>query len=245
MKNSIFRTGVRWVLLAVFLKSLAASGQMLDGVPSAMVKLFGDNSFTAQAEMRVMNSNHVVLLQMPSAFAADESKLRLDLDVKLIKSSTIAPEYIKMFVQAGKDRITSVVRPDKRMTYIIYPGARTYSTMQLSPVDAEIANQKLEKKPLGKETIDGHACVRNQTVVRSPKGAVLLQATTWNAADLKDFPIQIQMTDSGNSTILHFMNVTLAKPDPKLFDIPAGFKEEGVKQTAPPSNNAPATKKKQ
>lgn len=238
MKNSIFRTGLRWVLLAVFLKALTGDAQMLDGVPSAMVKLFGGNAFTAQAEMRVMNSNHVTLLQMPTAFAADESRLRLDLDIKLIKSRTIAPEMIKMFVQAGKDRITSVVRPDKKMTYIIYPSARMYSVMQISPADAEIANQKLEKKPLGKETIDGHACVKNQVMVRNPKGTVILQATTWNAADLKDFPIQIEMKDNGNSTILHFMNVSLVRPDPKLFDIPAGFKEEGA-----PKSAAPAKKK--
>jgi hypothetical protein len=241
MKNSIFRTGFLWVLLAVFLKALTAQAQMLDGVPSAMVKLFGGDSFTAQAEMRVMNSNHVLLLQMPTAFAADESKLRLDLDMKLIKSSMIAPEMIKMFIQAGKDRVTSVIRPDKKMTYIIYPTARIYSTMQLSPTDAEVANQKLEKKALGKETIDGHACVKNQLVVRSPKGAVLLQATTWNASDLKDFPVQIQMQDGGNSTTLHFMNISLVKPDPKLFDIPAGFKEEGG---AAPKSPAPAAKKK-
>jgi hypothetical protein len=241
MKNSIFRTGLYWVLLAVFLKALTAQAQMLDGVPSAMVKLFGGNAFTAQAEMRVMNSNHVTLLQMPTAFAADESRLRLDLDIKLIKSSTVAPEMIKMFVQAGKDRITSVVRPDKKATYIIYPSAHMYSVMQMSAADVEIANQKLEKKSLGKETIDGHACVKNQTIVRSPKGTVLLQATTWNAVDLKDFPLQIEMKDSGNSTILHFMNVNLVKPDPKLFDIPAGFKEEGAPA---PKAAAPATKKR-
>jgi hypothetical protein len=241
MKNSIFRTGVRWVLLAVFLKALTVQAQMLDGVPSAMVKLFGGNSFTAQGEMRVTNSSHVLILQMPTAFAADETKLRLDLDMKLIKSSIVAPEMIKMFVQAGKDRITSVVRPDKKMTYIIYPGAHMYSVMPLSPSDAEIANQKLEKKQLGKETIDGHACVKNQAVVRSPKGTVLLQATTWNATDLKDFPIQIEMKDNGNSTILHFMNVNLVKPDPKLFDIPAGYKEEGAPA---PKAAAPAPKKK-
>ena len=238
MKNSIFRAGVRWVLVSVVLHCLAVHAQMLDGVPSAMVKLFGGNPFTAQAEMRVTNTNHVLVLQMPTAFAADETRLRLDLDMKLIKSSMVAPEMIKMFVQAGKDRVTSVVRPDKKMTYIIYPTARLYSIMQISPADAEIANQKLEKKSLGKETIDGHACVKNQVIVRSSRGAVLLQATTWNAADLKDFPIQIEMKDAGNSTTLHFKNVGLVKPDPKLFDIPAGFKEEGAaaaKSTAPPA----------
>ena len=53
MKNSIFRIGFRLGLLALFFKSLTASGQMPDGgVSSAMIKLFGDNAFTAQADMQ-------------------------------------------------------------------------------------------------------------------------------------------------------------------------------------------------
>jgi hypothetical protein len=242
MNNSIFRTGLRGVLLAVFLKSLTAMAQMPDGgVNSAMIKLFGDNGFTAQADMRVMNSNHVTWLQMPGAFASGDTKLRLDVDVKLIKSSSIPQAMIGMFVQAGKDRVTSVIRPDKKMTYIIYPGAHSYSSLPLSAADAEIANQKLEKKPLGKETLDGHACVKNQSTVKSSKGAVLMQATTWNATDMNDFPIQIELKESGNSTIIHFMNVKLAMPDPRLFEIPAGFKEEGA---STPKPSAPSPKKK-
>ena len=76
---------------------------------------------------------------------------------------------------------------------------------------------------------------------------MLLQATTWNATDLKDFPIQIEMKESGNSTIMHFMNVKLVTPDPQLFEIPAGFKEEGTpapKAAAPaPKATAPVPKK--
>ena len=227
MKHSIFRTGVRLAALALFLTSLAAVAQMPDaGVNSAMIKLFGDNPFTAQAEIRVMNSNHVTWLQMPGAFASGENKLRLDVDVKLIKSSAIPQAMIGMFVQAGKDRVTSVIRPDKRLTYIIYPGAQTYSTMPLSVADSEIASQKLEKKSLGKETLDGHACEKNLSTVKTARGGVLLQATTWNATDLNNFPIQVELKESGNSTIMHFVNVKLVKPDPRLFDIPAGFKEE-------------------
>jgi hypothetical protein len=184
-----------------------------------------------------MNSNHVVWLQMPSAVASADTKLRMDVDVKLIKSSSMAPAMVMMFQQAGKDRVTSVIRPDNKATYIIYPNARVYSSLPLGAADAEIATQKIEKKALGKETMDGHPCVRNQSTVKSAKGTVLLQATTWNASDLKDFPIQIEMKENGNSTIMHFMNVNLANPDPKLFDIPAGFKEEGgaPKQAAPPA----------
>jgi hypothetical protein len=246
MKNSIFRTGV-CLVLALFLQSLAAFGQMPGtGVTSAMVKLFGDNAFTAQAEVRVMNSNHVVWLQMPSAFASADTKLRLDVDVKLIKSSSIPAAMIGMAQQAGKDRVTSVIRPDKKATYIIYPNAKSFSTMPLSGADAEITTQKLEKKELGKETLDKHPVVRNISTVKNSKGGVVLQATTWNATDLNGFPIQIELKENGFSTIMHFININMVKPDSRLFDIPAGYVDENApaKKTAPPSNNAPATKKK-
>jgi hypothetical protein len=123
MKQSIFRNGLRLGLLAGFLLSLTALGQMTDaGVNSAMIKLFGDNAtFTAQADIRVMNSNHVVWLQMPSVFACTDAKFRVDVNMKLIKSTQVQPSTINTFKQLGMDRITSVIRPDKKATYIIYP----------------------------------------------------------------------------------------------------------------------------
>ena len=45
---------------------------------------------------------------------------------------------------------------------------------------------------------------------------------------------------TGLSTTMHFMNVSLVKPDPRLFDIPAGYKEEGG---SAPKPAAPAKKK--
>ena len=225
MKQSIFRTGVRLVLLAVFLKSLTALGQMPDaGVNSAMIKLFGENAaFTAQAEVRVLNSNRVVWLQMPGVFASADTKLRVDVDMNLIRSPSITPAMIK---QLGLDRITSVIRPDKKVTYNIYPSKKSYVSLPLSAEDAQIASQKLEKTPLGKETLDGHACVKNPSTVKSSKGAVLIQATTWNATDLKDFPIQIEIKEGGNTSIMHFQNINLTKPAPTLFDVPAGFRDD-------------------
>jgi hypothetical protein len=227
MKQSIFRNGLRLGLLAVFLQSLTALGQMPDaGVNSAMLKLFGDNpTFTAQADVRVMNSNRVTWLQMPSVFACTDSKFRVDVDMKLIKSTQVQPSTINTFKQLGMDRVTSVIRPDKQATYIIYPGAQSYASMPLSKEDVQLASQHVEKKPLGRETVDGHACVKNLSTVRNSKGTVLIQANTWNATDLKDFPIQIETRENGNTTVMHFQNVNLAKPDAKLFDVPAGFKQ--------------------
>jgi hypothetical protein len=228
MKKLIFHGALRLVLLAGLLKTLTATAQMPDaaGVNSAMIKLFGDNlAFTARADVQVFNSNRVMWLQMPSAFAGGNAKLRVDVDMKFLKSPAIKPATIATFKQLGMDRVTSIIRPDKKAIYIIYPGTRSYANMPLSIEDSELAKQKMEKKPLGRETIDGHACVKNLSTVKSPKGTVLLQAFTWNAADLKDFPVQIETKENGSTTIMHFQQVTLATPDPRLFDPPAGYKQ--------------------
>ena len=234
MKQLISRIAPCLVLLALLLSSLTAMAQMPD-MNSAVMKLFGDNpSFTAQADVRVVNSNRVEWFRMPSVFAAGDAKLRLDVDMKLIKSKEITPQMLANIKQLGMDKVTSVLRPDKKVKYLIYPTAQSYLAMPLSAEDTLVANEKMEKKPLGRETLDGHPCVKNTSIVKSTKGSTLIQATTWNATDLKDFPIQIEMKESGNTTIIHFQNVNLNKPDARLFDIPAGYKDANAQDKKPP-----------
>jgi hypothetical protein len=226
MKKLIFRGALRLGLLVIFLESLTAWAQMPGGANSAMIKLFGDNAaFTARAEVQVAGTNRVIWLRMPSTFYSADTKLRVDVDLAQIQSRVVRPAEIAHEKQIGMERITSVVRPDKKAIYIIYPGAQSYASMPLAAEDAQIASQKLEKKPLGRETIDGHACVKNFSTVKSPKGAVLLQAVTWNAADLKDFPVQIQTQENGNTTLMHFQQVSLAKPAASLFEPPGGYRQ--------------------
>jgi hypothetical protein len=226
MKKLIFRGALRLGLLVVILESLTVFAQMPGGANSAMIKLFGDNAaFTARADVQVAGTNRVIWLRMPSTFYLADTKLRVDVDLAQIQSRAVKPADVAHEKQLGTERITSVVRPDKKAIYIIYPGAQSYATMPLAAEDAQIASQKLEKKPLGRETIDGHACVKNFSTIKSPKGAVLLQAVTWNAADLKDFPVQIQTQENGNTTMMHFQQVTLAKPATAIFEPPAGYKQ--------------------
>ncbi|HWD91423.1 MAG TPA: hypothetical protein VG938_03650 [Verrucomicrobiae bacterium] len=226
MNKLIFRGALRLGLLVLFLELLTARAQMPGGDNSAMIKLFGDNAaFTARAEVQVAGTNRIIWFRMPSTFTEADNKLRVEVDLGQIQSRAVGPAVIAHYKQLGIDRVTSVVRPDKRVTYIIYPNARSYATMPLAVEDAQIASQKLEKKPLGRETVDGHACVKNYSTVKSPKGAVLLQAVTWNAADLKDFPVQIQTQENGNTTLMHFQQISLAKPAATLFEPPAGYKQ--------------------
>jgi outer membrane lipoprotein-sorting protein len=50
-----------------------------------------------------------------------------------------------------------------------------------------------------------------------------LQAVAWNAGDLKDFPLQIEMKEKGNTVRMHFTQLQFTKPDPQKFEVPAAY----------------------
>lgn len=225
MKQMNFR-GTFWViLLGLFLQSLVASAQVPGGGANGpMIKLFGDlPGFTAYSTVQVF-SNRTEVLRMPGTFCALGNNLRVDVDMGQIRSVQLGAASIAKLKQLGLDRLWSVNRPDRKEMYIIYPNRHSYAQMPMSKEDADLASERLVRTPIARATLDGHACVKNHSVVKNQKGAVLLEATTWNATDLQNFPIQIEMQEGGSISITHFQKVTFSKPDPRLFDAPTSYK---------------------
>ncbi|HXS69413.1 MAG TPA: hypothetical protein VN761_11250 [Candidatus Polarisedimenticolia bacterium] len=227
MKKLNFRNGVLLVSLAALFQTLTALAQLPGaGMNSAMVRLFGDNiSFTTRADVQVFNDKNQVWLQMPSVMASTDGKMRIDVDLGLLHSSALPANIVAYYKKLGMDRVISVTRPDKKALFIIYPRAQSYAVMPLANEDTQAGAEKLERKPLGKETIDGHPCVKNLSTVKTLKGTPLMQAVTWNATDLKEFPLRIETKENGNTTVMRFQQVNLNKPDPRLFDAPASYKQ--------------------
>ncbi len=84
-------------------------------------------------------------------------------------------------------------------------------------------NFSVERSPLeGKETIEGHSC-KLENVIFKPKDGLptVIKMKLWEAEDLEGFPIQIEVepTNLPKFTI-NYSNVSLAPPDPKLFQRP-------------------------
>jgi hypothetical protein len=117
-----------------------------------------------------------------------------------------------------------VFRPDKKVTYVIYPGIQSYQEVILVKGEADAFEKglKLKKAALGKETIDGHPCVKNKAIISDGKTQVF-EATTWNATDLKDFPVRIEMKEKVNTVRMTFSQVRFVKPEAKQFEVPAGY----------------------
>jgi len=195
------------------------------GVNAAFVKLFGNvSAFTAKVETRVIDPYQKEVVRMPMDFAALDSKVRLEINLAQIQSRDFSATILATLKQAGMDRMISIFRPDKKATYLIYPGVQSYQDLPLAKGEAEAFENglKLEKTALGKEAIDGHPCVKNKVIVKGGKGPVL-EAVTWNATDLKDFPLQIEMKEKGNTVRMHFTQVLLVKPDARQFDLPSNY----------------------
>ncbi len=230
MKTFTLRALLRVVLAAAVLAGRAGLAQVPatpsgTGVNAAFVKLFGSiGPFTAKVETVVLDRSQTQLLRMPMEYAALENKVRLDINLSQMQSKDFTASTLASIKQAGMDRLISIFRPDKKVTYLIYPGVQSYQELAQSKAETEAAEKglKLEKSALGKDTLDGHPCIKHQVTVKGSKGTAL-EAVTWNATDLKDFPILVEMKENERTVRMHFTDIRFVKPDAKQFEVPAAF----------------------
>ena len=221
-----------WLALAASLASGAggiAHAQMSAGRPpgwnAAMTKLFGDvKAFSAKGEMRALDKSGQPAIQVPMNFALLDNKIRMDIDMTQSKGPQASPDQVALLKQMAMDRVACIVALDKKAMQLIFPSLTAYVETALPEDEAAALDKdlKLHKTPLGKETIDGHPCVRNRVVMTDTKGQKA-EAVVWNATDLKEFPVQMQMNDKETTVVMRYKEVHLSKPDAKQFDAPAGF----------------------
>jgi hypothetical protein len=202
-------------------------GASSPGLNSALTKLFGPHTaFTAKSDVRVLDNAQKEAMKLSMDFAMLDGKMRAEVDVTQMIGKAIPPGSADTLKQMGMDRVISIIRPDKKEMFVIYPGLQSYAKMALPKEEIEaIAKQpKIEKTALGKETVDGHPCVKSKVTLTTDDGKKH-EATVWNATDLKDFPVRIQTQERDQSVEMTYKQIKLARPDAKVFEPPAGFTE--------------------
>jgi hypothetical protein len=178
------------------------------GVDALVATLFGNvKAFSAKCDTRMLDGDQKETMSMTMDFALLDGKMRAEVDIAQMKNKDMPPGAAEMMKQSGMDRVISIVRPDKTNQIIVYPNLKSCLIM-----------------PLAKETIDGHACIKNKAIVTDAKGKTH-EFTLWNATDLKDFPVQIQNTEDGTTTVMLFKQIQVAKPDAAKFEVPSDYKQ--------------------
>src|SRR5258706_2243163 len=198
----------------------------------AMAKFFGDNAnFSANVEMDMKGGSLADSVKMPGKIAVADGKSRFEMDLTQIKSASMSESAQAQMKTMGLDKMVMISRPDKKANYMIYPNLQAHAEMAMANSEAaEKASEfKIEATELGKETVDGHPCVKVKAVVTDDKG-VKSEATLWKATDLKNFPVKLEKTEDATLVTMLFKDVKFAKPEAKLFEPPADSAKYGGMQ---------------
>jgi hypothetical protein len=215
----------RFLFTLALAASLASASAQMGGPPTginaALIKLFGDTkAFSAKAEARMLDKEQKELSSIPMNMAMRDGKLRSEMNLSDVKGNGIPAEAGAMMKQAGMDKMVSVARPDKKTTVISYPGLKSYAEVPFT--ESEAAGGKFEITEVGKDMIDGHPCVKKKLTTTDSKGRPQ-EAFIWQATDLKNFPVQMEMAQRSNKLIVKFQSPTLETPDAALFETPADY----------------------
>jgi hypothetical protein len=143
--------------------------------------------------------------------------------VTRLKSKDLPAMAASAAKSIGMERVVTLVRPDKRESYLVYP---SFQACVVAPLDAdEVAAlqkpAKIVRTPLGKQTVDGQPCIKHRVVVTEPDGRQH-QAMVWNATQMKDFPLRIETRDGPDTIVMQFRQVKLERPDAGVFELPKG-----------------------
>ena len=196
-----------------------------------MARIFGNNqAFTATADISVVDAQHGSPIEMEAAYAFLKGNLRTDIDMTNMKGAQMPPQAMAQMKQMGMDRAVNIYRTDKKVMYLMYPGMKSYAEItppQASPTNkAEPKEAKIDVTPLGKDTVDGHPCVKCKLTFVADDGSTH-EVLAWQATDLNNFPIKTEMQAAGSTITTHFTNIKLSAPDALLFDPPSTYTKYG------------------
>ncbi len=223
------------VLLAI---TPAAFGQSMRGgqgnsANAKMAKLFGKTGgFTATAQSSTLETDGTeTIIEMN--YAVRDGMVRIERDLTKTKTMRKGKPVKKRdddmegMSGMGLNNLVTLVLPDKQATYLVYPSLKAYC--EAPKTAATDDNSKTDWNELGKDTVDGHPCIKYLVTATKADGTTE-ESTAWKATDLKDFIIQTVIVSGGEATTLKYTNIKHEKPAAALFDLPADYKKYGSMQ---------------
>jgi hypothetical protein len=213
--------------------SLAQTPGSSPGLDAVMLKLYGENkAFTASTQISISDTNGHQILSMPVTTIQLNGTVRSETDMEKIVSANFPPGAIDQLKGMGMTKVISIVRPDSKDILLIYPGLSSYvvTAMPKEQSDAFKKEIKLDQTELGKETVEGHPCVKTQITATDSTGTIQ-NATVWKASDMKGFPVKIIVKmQTGEEFTIAYNNVKLEKPEAALFNPPTGYTKYTTQQ---------------
>ena len=126
-------------------------------------------------------------------------------------------------MKAGGETQISIIRPDKKMMWLIMPAEKSYMEMPLNPQASgqmmiKQPAEQVEMKLLGKETVNGYETEKYETSVKHRGQAV--KEYIWLSKKL-GMPIKVAAVDGSHS--MEYRDIKEGGVSEALFQPPQGY----------------------
>ncbi|MGH7943172.1 MAG: hypothetical protein ACREFR_19100 [Limisphaerales bacterium] len=220
-----------FVLFGSLAGSLAALAQMGGPGPGAganpMEKLFGANPvYSATMFTTIPGPDGPMTVKTKTVF--DHENSWTEMNMADVQASNLPPQALEAAEQMkniGMDEVVTIQPADKQNIYVVYPHIHSYVAMAMPPSGTTNNAFSMQTTKLGRETVDGHPCVKNDVLLTNSMEST--DFTVWNATDLNNFPIKISTSEKGMPVTITFQNISFAKPAADLFQPPAHYTRYG------------------
>jgi hypothetical protein len=135
---------------------------------------------------------------------------------------------VRQEITAGGQKQATIVRPDKKLVWLLYPGKRSYMLVTrrvISGIDDPAAQARIKQmsttKKLGKETVNRYLCTKTQYTTRSKYKYVL---TEWYADKLK-YVIKMEVKGVGQNDVIEYKNIKEGNVPDSMFEVPKGYRK--------------------
>jgi hypothetical protein len=137
-------------------------------------------------------------------------------------------------IQASGHPIINIMRPDKKLVWIIMPQQKAYMEMPIHPGTKQqmmtlTEKQKAKMKKVGSETIDGYTCEKYETTM-DQQGRPM-KVYMWIATDL-GVPIKVAAEDG--SFTMEYKDIKPGEIADSQFEAPQEYKKMKMPFAMPP-----------
>lgn len=216
---------MRKILLSLFSVLICAAPAFAQmgggGQNSGMDELFKANPVFSATMQTTINGPQGVM-NVTSKTVYDHGNSRSEMNMANVTAPNVPPGAVAQMKAIGMDVVVTIATAAKTNILTIYPNLKAYVATALPPSAAGTAKPDVQTTKLGDETVAGHSCVKNKTVVT--EDGQPHEFTVWNATDLNNFPVQIIITEQGMSATMTYQNISLGGVSASNFRAPAGYK---------------------
>jgi hypothetical protein len=187
----------------------------------SLSQLFAEQKFFSANLIMQVSKQFGATMSVPCKMSYSEGNSRVESDFTQAKGADSSPEMLERMKSSGLGKTIVIAHPRSAKSCTVYPDLYSYVEKPAGkPFDPRRVLMKVDE--VGKETLDGQPCVK-KTVKMAAARTQPEEFTVWNATELKNFPLRIEILRGGAKVTLLFSNVVFEKPDAKVFEPPPDY----------------------